>query len=108
MRIPSSCQPGPHFQWDALGGRWAGRFIHLPVDRRYLIHKALPVAVLQIEDLLKGPMEVISDIGYLFEQAVDGVAYDPPGPEFSTSKTCSQAGQVTVSVLLSPSLLILR
>ena len=63
--------------------------------------------MLQVENVDQRPVEMKGDEGYLLEQAIEGVAYDPPGPAVSTSKTCWHWGQVTV-IWLSPSLLILR
>ena len=78
----------------------------MPVDRRDLVHKTLPVAMFQLQDVFQRPVEMKSDKGYLLEQAVKRVAYDPPGLLVSTSNTFWQAGQVTVWVGLVPSLLI--
>ncbi len=76
-----------------------------PVDASDLIHPLLPVAVFQVQDVLKGPMEVICQVGYLLVQAVKGVAYDPPSSASSTSCLVWQAGHVTVMTLLPCSLI---
>jgi hypothetical protein len=55
--------------------------------------------VFQIEDILKRPVKMICHKGYLLEQAVERVAYDPPGEPpataLSTWNACLQFGQVT-------------
>jgi len=56
----------------------------------------MPVAMLQVENVDQRPVKMKGDEGYLLEQAVERVAYDPPGPAVSTSKTCWHWGQVTV------------
>ena len=38
----------------------------------------------QAEDGIQIPMKMIGDKGYLLEQAVERVAYDPPAGEVST------------------------
>jgi len=55
--------------------------------------------------LFIGPMQVITDIGYLLEQGFRGVANYPPRPFTSTSKLPSQCGQVTGTRLLPVSLM---
>jgi len=52
--------------------------------------------MLQVENVDQRPVKMKSDEGYLLEQAIEGVAYDPPGTAVSTSKTCWHWGQVTV------------
>src|SRR5512146_1762812 len=52
-----SGQPGPHFQGNALRRLGAGGSVHLPVDGRYLIHKAVTVAVFQVENIRHRPVE---------------------------------------------------
>jgi hypothetical protein len=49
--------------------------------------KAAAVGMLQIENIVGGPMQVHRDKGYLLEQRVKGVAYDSPGayPPFAAS-----------------------
>jgi len=56
----------------------------------------MAVAMLQVKNVGKRPVKMKSDEGYLLEQAVERVAYDPPGPVVSTSKTCWHWGHVTV------------
>jgi hypothetical protein len=62
----------------------------------------------QVENVLQRPVKMEGDEGYLLVQAVERVAYDPPEPAVSTSKTCWHSGQVTVIELLPASLLIWR
>ena len=56
----------------------------------------MAVAMLQVENVDQRPVKMKGDEGYLLEQAVERVAYDPPWPAVSTSKTCWHWGQVTV------------
>src|SRR5262249_18998712 len=70
--------------------------VQLPVDGRNLVDQALPVAVLEAQDLGEGPVEVVGDEGYLLEQSVEGVAYRSPGREASTANSWLHSGQVTV------------
>lgn len=97
---PWTDSTGPEFDRDRIPCRRLGRLIHLPVDGRDLLNKATPVGVLQIQYVRQRPMKVIRDKGYLLEQAVKGVAYDPPAsactPFGSIWKTLLQFGQVTV------------
>ena len=55
--------------------------------------------MLQIQYILKRPMKMIRNKGYLLEQAVERVAYDPPGAPpataLSTWNEVLQFGQVT-------------
>jgi len=48
----------------------------------------MAVAVFQVEDVDQRPVKMKGNEGYLLEQAIERVAYDPPGPAVSTSKTC--------------------
>jgi hypothetical protein len=59
----------------------------------------------QVHDLLLGPVEVISQIGYLLVQAVEGVAYDSPRVAKSTSNSVLHSGQVTLMLLVPCSLI---
>ena len=77
------------------------------VDPCYLFHPALPLAVLEAEDILAWPVEVIGDIGYLLVQAIEGVAYDPPRLARSNWYSALHSGQVSVRLLV-PSSLICR
>ncbi len=47
---------------------------HLPVDRRNALDEPAAVRMLQIQNLIQGPMEMESDKGYLLVQAFKGVA----------------------------------
>ena len=44
------------------------------------------LGMLQVHDLLEGPVEVVGDKGYLLAELVEGVAYDPPASAGSRSK----------------------
>jgi len=59
----------------------------------------------QFEDLLERPVEVISDVGYLLVQLLEGVAAYSPGQLSSTSKTWLHSGHVAAMALLPFSLM---
>ena len=77
----------------------------------HLPHPQPPVRVLHLKKILRLPVEIVREIGYLLMNPVEGVAYDPPGsacaPLGSTWKTLLQFGQVTVNSAV-PLLLIRR
>ena len=72
-------------------------FGQAPVDPRDLIDEAVPVRVLQVEDLVHGPVKVVGDVRDLLEEAVGRVRQDSPGeaPPISTLNSWRQAGHVT-------------
>jgi hypothetical protein len=82
-----------------------GRLAGLPIDLRDLLDEALPVAVLQVQDLVQRPVEVVCQEGYLLEEIIEGVAYDSPRPAGSISNVSWQCGQVALT-LVAPSLLM--
>lgn len=51
------------------------------------------LGVLQREDFLAGPVEVVGDEGYLLVQRLEGVARYPPESSSPTSKAWSHFGQ---------------
>ena len=69
-------------------------------DSGDFLHPPLPLAVLEPQQLLVRPVEVVSDIGYLLVEPVEGVAYDSPGGSGSASKACWQCGQTNLSAVL--------
>src|SRR4030095_15437449 len=75
--------------------------IHALVDGRDLLHPTAPLGVLQIQNRLRRPVEVIGDKGYLLVERLEGVAYNPPTPFNSTANSCSHLGQ-TASTLALP------
>jgi len=46
----------------------------LPIDLADLFHPSVPLGMLQIEDIVERPMEVIGDVRYLLVQSFRGVA----------------------------------
>ena len=68
------------------------------VDSRYLLDPPPPVPVFHPEQLLRRPVEVIGNEGYLPVEPVEGVAQDSPAASASTSKPCRHCGQVTASL----------
>lgn len=106
--IPRSLErrPGRPEHGASLAGGWhAGALAEAPVDPGDLIYPLLPVAMFQIKNVLKRPVEVIGQVGYLLVQAVKGVAYDPPSSARFTSCLVWQAGHATVMTLLPCSLI---
>jgi hypothetical protein len=78
----------------------------LAVDLGYLLNPATAVAVLEGEDALHWPVEVVRDVGYLLVEPVQGVAYDSPRPStVSTSKLWPHSGQVVATLVLPFSLI---
>ena len=59
--------------------------------------KRLPVGMLQLEDLLERPVEVVRHVRDLLEETVGRVRHDPPGrsPPRSIVTSARQDGQVT-------------
>lgn len=66
------------------------------VDRRHFLRPSPTIGVLQREDVVERPMQVIRDVGYLLVEPLKGVAYDSPAGKKSTSNVLSHFGQVTV------------
>jgi hypothetical protein len=67
------------------GGRRRLFPVQAPVDLADLLHPPSPVGVLQVQDLVEWPVEMIGQVGYLLVELVERVAYDPPGPFGSTA-----------------------
>lgn len=65
----------------------------------------LPLGVIEAQELMLGPMDVASEIGYLLVDAFQGVAYDPPASGASASKACPQRGQRTANQRVSGALM---
>ena len=66
----------------------------------------MTLGVLQLDDLLERPMKVISDVGYLLIELIEGVArYSPPKRPISTSNSALHSGQVTGKALEPSSLM---
>ena len=62
------------------------RLIDLRIDLGNLSHPDLSLLVLHAEHFIERPMEVVTDVGYLLVEPVQGVAYDSPkSPPVSTS-----------------------
>jgi hypothetical protein len=69
---PPSSQSQQTVQRNPLRGFRIGA--HLPVDGRDALDELAAVRMLQIQNLFQGPVEMVSDKGYLLEQAFKGVA----------------------------------
>ena len=71
----------------------------LRVDLADLVDDPRPSRVLEIEDRIERPVEVVGDVRDLFPETVGRVRQDPPGasPARSTVNSCPQAGQVTAA-----------
>lgn len=82
------------YRWRYLSpGRALGRAMELG---RFL-HPSPALAVFQRHERVVRPVKVIGEIGYLLVKLVEGVAYDSPRGSGSTSNSCWQCGQVTLS-----------
>ena len=66
----------------------------------HLPHPQPPVRVLHLEKILRLPMEIVREIGYLLMNPIEGVAYDPPRREISTSMGVWHSGQVTGTMVV--------
>lgn len=74
-----------------------GFFVDALIQARDFTHPTSSVRVLERENALLVPMEVVSDEGYLLEDRVEGVASNPPRPPTSAWNSCSHFGQLTVN-----------
>ncbi len=72
-----------------------GRLVQAAIDGGYLFNPAAALLVLHIEYFIRGPVEMIREVGYLLINSVEGVACYPPRLEISTSTSPEQWGQVT-------------
>ena len=80
---------------------------HPGIDICDLIHPFQPGTMIHGKDLIRLPMEEISDIGYLLTQLVGGVAdYSPPGAARSTSNGSPQCGQEYFRFVVPVSLIV--
>ena len=82
------------------------RLVQPTIELGNLAHPLLTLPVLQVQNAVQRPVEVIGDIGYLLVQAVEGVAYNPPASfARSTSNSPPQWGQSTARLVLPVSLI---
>ena len=105
-------RPGLGVQALAQGGRRVGSFDHRLVppycrspqgpgarlgleQRRDLAHPALPLRVIQGQQLGQGPVQVPAQVGHLVMNPVHGVAGYPPGGGITTSCCRPQCTQST-------------
>lgn len=65
------------------------------VNIGHLLHPQPPVTVFHLEQLVRLPVQVVCEVGYLLVKTFEGVAYDPPRREMSTSIGVEHSGQVT-------------
>ena len=72
------------------------------VDTRDLVDEAPAIGMLEIEDLLEPPVEVVGDVRGLLVELVRPVRQDPPrrSPAISTLNSWLQAGQLTATWLV--------
>ena len=68
------------------------------VHRGNLLHPAAALPMLQIQNVVWRPVEVIGHEGYLLVQRLQGVATDPPTPFISTEKEFSHFGQIAATL----------
>lgn len=72
--------------------------VDLLVDLGDLLDPYLALPVFHVQDLVRGPVEVVCDVSYLLVQLVQGVAYDSPtlnSPPRSISNRCLHSGHET-------------
>jgi hypothetical protein len=79
------------------------------IDRCDLADETLAVGMLELQDVVKRPMQVVGNVRNLLVQPLGRVRQDPPrrSPAISTVNSWLHAGQVT-AVWLVPSWLTLR
>ena len=70
-----------------------------------LAHPHPSIAVFHVQQLLVLPVQVVREVGYLLFQPFEGVAYDPPRREISTSMGVEHSGQVTGTSVVPCSLI---
>ena len=78
--------------WHAFADRWRARYQPAMEKVRKGERPWARLDDLHRENLVVRPVEVISDISYLFIEPRYGVAPAPPGPAISSSNCCSQCG----------------
>lgn len=99
---------GP-LEWPGQAHGGSVLLVQPAIDRRDLADEALPVGVLELEDLVERPVQVVGDVRDLLVEAVGRVRQDPPrrSPAISTVNSCRQAGQATAAWVV-PSWLMRR
>lgn|GEM_PF-3274604 len=90
---PSRSRLTALFRLPTIGFRF---FVESAVDRRHFLRPSPAIGVLQREDVVERPVQVVRDVGYLLVEPLKGVAYDSPEGMNSTSNEWSHFGQVTV------------
>ncbi len=78
-----------------------------PVDFVDLVDPLAAVGVLELQDLLQRPVEVVGEVGYLLVELVEGVARYPPTSLTLMSTSVPQLGQIAFATVL-PSILTRR
>ena len=63
-------------------------------------HPEPSFVVLHVHQFLMLPVKIVREVGYLLLNAREGVAYDPPRREMSTSMGVEHSGQVTGTSVL--------
>ncbi len=70
-----------------------------------LSHPHPPILMLHREQRVVLPVEIVREVGYLLVNSIEGVAYDPPRREMSTSMGVEHSGQVTGTSVVPCSLI---
>lgn len=71
----------------------------------HLPHPQPPIPVFHPKKILMLPMQIVREVGYLLVNPFEGVAYDPPRREISTSIGVEHSGHVTGTSVLPCSLI---
>lgn len=71
----------------------------------HLPHPQPPVLMLHLQERVMLPMQIVREVGYLLVNPFEGVAYDPPRREMSTSIGVEHSGHVTGTSVVPCSLI---
>ena len=75
--------------------------VQLPIDAGDFRHPAAAIGVLHVQDLIRRPMKVKGDEGYLLVQRIEGVAHYPPRLATSARNSCWHWGHTVDAVSAS-------
>jgi len=81
----------------SCGSSGTGFLVDPRVQTRDLVDPAAAVDVLELEELVRRPVEVVGHERYLLDEEIEGVAANPPRLFTSASNSCSHCGHTTCS-----------